>query len=316
MSDPVTHAEIEDVLSSIRRLVSEDGQPTQPAPKPAGRLVLTPALRVRERPEPAPDRELAEGEAARDDASSDGAAAALEHLAGPDCLQLKRADVVSTSESGADSSVGNGPEQPGRTPGGPSATAGIPPAAAEQAVDAPGGEAQDPEAPWSNPRATLFSAATAASPVNADVDTAGRRAASVLQKIAELEAKVARAPGDWEPDGNPRDAFSGTANGSIAWQDEPEPEGEVEASAAAQPEDRSGSDPDTDRDMAEAALTDTALESLPPDAAYHDEDSLRELVSAIVREELQGALGERITRNVRKLVRREIHRVLATQDLL
>ncbi|MEO1557076.1 MAG: hypothetical protein AAFS01_11645 [Pseudomonadota bacterium] len=46
-----------------------------------------------------------------------------------------------------------------------------------------------------------------------------------------------------------------------------------------------------------------------------DEDALRELISDIVREELQGALGERITRNVRKLVRREIHRALAAQDL-
>jgi hypothetical protein len=45
-----------------------------------------------------------------------------------------------------------------------------------------------------------------------------------------------------------------------------------------------------------------------------DEDILRALVSDMVRQELQGALGERITRNVRKLVRREIHRVLMSQD--
>lgn len=51
MSEPVTHAEIEDVLSSIRRLVSETGraeEPARPAAKPATRLVLTPALRVPE----------------------------------------------------------------------------------------------------------------------------------------------------------------------------------------------------------------------------------------------------------------------------
>ncbi|MEO9819201.1 MAG: hypothetical protein ABJ370_14405 [Paracoccaceae bacterium] len=46
-----------------------------------------------------------------------------------------------------------------------------------------------------------------------------------------------------------------------------------------------------------------------------DEAVLREMIADIVREELQGALGERITRNVRKLVRREIHRALASQDL-
>ncbi|APE44148.1 hypothetical protein BOO69_12610 [Sulfitobacter alexandrii] len=48
MSDPVTNAEVEDVLSSIRRLVSEDKRPMQPKAKPvmSDRLVLTPALRV------------------------------------------------------------------------------------------------------------------------------------------------------------------------------------------------------------------------------------------------------------------------------
>jgi hypothetical protein len=49
--------------------------------------------------------------------------------------------------------------------------------------------------------------------------------------------------------------------------------------------------------------------------AVLDEESLRELVSDIVRQELQGRLGERITRNVRKLVRREIQRALAELDL-
>ncbi|MCI5111614.1 MAG: hypothetical protein MRY75_13770 [Marivita sp.] len=45
-----------------------------------------------------------------------------------------------------------------------------------------------------------------------------------------------------------------------------------------------------------------------------DEEMLRQMVIDIVRQELQGALGERITRNVRKLVRREIHRMLISQD--
>lgn len=45
-----------------------------------------------------------------------------------------------------------------------------------------------------------------------------------------------------------------------------------------------------------------------------DEEMLRELVAEIVRQELQGALGERITRNVRKLVRREIHRALSAAE--
>ena len=45
-----------------------------------------------------------------------------------------------------------------------------------------------------------------------------------------------------------------------------------------------------------------------------DEAMLRDMAD-IVRQELQGELGERITRNVRKLVRREINRALAGQTL-
>ena len=71
MSEPVTHAEIEDVLSSIRRLVSETGraeEPARPAAKPATRLVLTPALRV-------PEAEVARSDAAKHDAVQHGGAA-------------------------------------------------------------------------------------------------------------------------------------------------------------------------------------------------------------------------------------------------
>lgn len=48
---------------------------------------------------------------------------------------------------------------------------------------------------------------------------------------------------------------------------------------------------------------------------FLDEETLRRIVAEVVREELQGALGERITRNVRKLVRREIRLVLAADEL-
>lgn len=58
-----------------------------------------------------------------------------------------------------------------------------------------------------------------------------------------------------------------------------------------------------------------ALAETLEEAAEIDEAMLREMVADIVRQELQGALGERITRNVRKLVRREIHRALAAHDL-
>jgi hypothetical protein len=54
---------------------------------------------------------------------------------------------------------------------------------------------------------------------------------------------------------------------------------------------------------------------LTEDEAFLDEETLRDMVAEIVRQELQGALGERITRNVRKLVRREIQRALMSHEL-
>lgn len=41
-----------------------------------------------------------------------------------------------------------------------------------------------------------------------------------------------------------------------------------------------------------------------------DEESLREVINQIVREELQGELGDRIGRNLRKMIRREIMQIL------
>jgi hypothetical protein len=62
--------------------------------------------------------------------------------------------------------------------------------------------------------------------------------------------------------------------------------------------------------------TDDQLDNiLADDEQILDEEALREMVSDLVRQELQGVLGERITRNVRRLVRREIQRALALRDL-
>lgn len=44
-----------------------------------------------------------------------------------------------------------------------------------------------------------------------------------------------------------------------------------------------------------------------------DEEALRAVINAIVREELQGELGDRISRNLRKLIRREIGQILAEE---
>lgn len=77
--------------------------------------------------------------------------------------------------------------------------------------------------------------------------------------------------------------------------------------------DEPSADAMTDADVPRA---DTSLAETTEQAALAElsEEALQGMVADIVRRELQGALGERITRNVRKLVRREIHRVMMNQD--
>jgi hypothetical protein len=60
------------------------------------------------------------------------------------------------------------------------------------------------------------------------------------------------------------------------------------------------------------SATDVAAGAL---AALSDEDAMRLLVGRLIRDELRGDLGERMTRNVRKLVRREVNRAFTERDL-
>lgn len=47
-----------------------------------------------------------------------------------------------------------------------------------------------------------------------------------------------------------------------------------------------------------------------------DENTLRDLVAQLLREELHGAMGERLTRSIRKLVRAEVARALSEREFL
>ncbi len=177
---------------------------------------------------------------------------------------------------------------------------------------------------------------------------------SLEDRIAELEAAVAKSGDDWEPDGSevkhevaekidpltvglakmrgesivapipPAPTATSVAVegpavesdavvGDVAAADEAtqEPVETIEGTAEAGPEiasetvDEGGTPFDGEGDIENLLQdTDTVL----------DEDTLRDMIAEIVRQELQGALGERITRNVRKLVRREINRALVTRD--
>lgn len=53
-------------------------------------------------------------------------------------------------------------------------------------------------------------------------------------------------------------------------------------------------------------LEDSEPENVFLNGARRDDEALRALVSEVVREELQGDLGKTLTRNIQKLIRREI----------
>lgn len=132
--------------------------------------------------------------------------------------------------------------------------------------------------------------------------------ATLEQRIAELEAAFADCDDDWEPDGSESLAAakgwvvagSGAVSAAVPDRDDVDRPAQTDAAG-----------PSPEASQARAAAADTG----PEEAMLLDEDALRDLVTDIVRQELQGRLGERITLNVRKLVRREINRALALRDI-
>jgi cell pole-organizing protein PopZ len=136
-------------------------------------------------------------------------------------------------------------------------------------------------------------------------------------RAAEVEAVVAKQEDEWEPDGATEDAYADNlispfpwAHGSATSTDYVEiAEDEENAS------DSSGTFRLGEAQSKIKASADTDEFNWVIEGTEIDEAALRDLVSEIVRQELQGALGERITRNVRKLVRREIQRALLAHRL-
>ena len=325
MSDPAKSVEIEDVLSSIRRLVSEEGRfearPKGPAVRP-GKLVLTPALRVADR---------AEADARTDKQVLANTATDEPVKVDPSADELLQADASADEFVEVDTASDELVEAN---------------SAADELVQEPEagseGETVDASAPWNDPDATLFSAAQAAGepiiqadhavaeegfpepealhePDAPDAELVLASEEPLSARIEVLEAVIAQTDDNWEPDGLSPDAYSGTRVEAMEWQDHLSPasdEGTVDESTAEEiPVDVADESIEFDAD--EASDYDELEDErsiLSPEEGYLDEESLRELVADIVREELQGALGERITRNVRKLVRREIHRALTAQE--
>lgn len=314
MSNPVSNVEIEDVLASIRRLVAEGDSPRaaksvvdlsapdefdeatlpdNPASEPTpssdaapGKFVLTSAFRV--------DSDAPEGESAAQTPGSD-----------PDPVESAEAPLLLTTPT----------QTPPQTPivsqeietKRSELESTI--AELEAAISAtgddfePDGSEKEPIMDWqqATKSGAIFASPAMRGRMGAVVSPEGgfnsRRSAPIEQ--VETLTLAQKMTGQAANKGaEPVDLFA-----------RPKPE---------TPETVSSEPPAptlaSDGPEAQDAEFDEHLSSYLQNEQIIDEAKLRELVVEIVRDELQGALGERITRNVRKLVRREIYRILASED--
>ena len=353
MADPVSKVEIEDVLSSIRRLVSDEARtpiregrgegfksdiPPQPielveevhsdtiqdsAVLTPPALVLTPALRVETQPphthsESESDAETNEvGEDPEEGAlilnRSDSAEQSLENAGFKEHVETE----VFENDDGA---VDDMPEQD-RGEEDESIAKGD--------AEALYFEDQEHSADVAEPEHTFDDDVHGQS----EDDSSGEQndePRSIEDKIAALEALISHSKSDFEPDGEEDGANAARGGEALPWEDSNQdradqnaidlPDPDAESQTASFDEEaiafqRAHSEAvETAQSELETNTTETLLENEDIGAVL-DEEALRDMVAEIVRQELQGPLGERITRNVRKLVRREIYRAMAANEL-
>jgi len=311
MPDPLKSGEIEDVLSSIRRLVADEvsvrgGVSVSDATstlRTAEKLLLTSALRVAQPVGAQSDREQDDA-AQADDARADDARA--DDAQGDDAQgDDAQADDVQGDDARADDAQGDASQ--GDVVTSEVAAHDVTPAdvarnepdtGADPASEAEVGQAGD----------TFSTLSKLAKNDRPDPAVDAWEEVSLETRIADLESAVANSDDDWEPDGSeieqtPVDLGFATVI--------PDAEPAVDDPAEQAAESAAQTDDPTD-DPARCGADPANMFDGDPDIL--DEEMLRQLVTDIVREELQGSLGERITRNVRKLVRREINNALAARD--
>ncbi len=296
MSDRMSSLEIEDVLSSIRRLVSEDHRPESRAQaarallekSAAEKLILTPALRVVATDQPVGESLMLPHAATAHMQPAFGAEPdeATELWSEPEPLVLHPSVKPAPVSAAHDNSIG--------------------------AVVTALGAAVDA-------RAEDWEAATGDTLTDGGWAEASTRAAPNPADFVGIETLDDSVP-DVIPAG-PLKAVSGWAqHDTIAFKGPGPDDGAmgdgVAASAAPTPSDWA--------DAAEAEVVATlqadtekalsAAMAAAPNAAF-DEKALRDMVREMIREELAGRLGERITRNIRRLVRTEIARATSLRDV-
>lgn len=318
MTDQMSNRNIEDVLSSIRRLVSQDtlGGATEPVagaavpaasrpPVATEKLVLTPDQRVND-PDPA---SLRADTAPADDADADttGAvhadvtpaqrlAAGITTRPNGDTLSARPNSSLESTIAALEAAISSSAEHWDTDN-----AVDLPPHAGDnvtalhQHVGAGAGSHRKPKP---------FQVPSRADDVAKADDSAAPASAVASARLDPLHLTIAqRATPALSPVGAAQ-----TDAGSVGPTDAKGP-------APAQPEPAQSVAAENDATTTQP-LPDAARPADQSDDALIDEDTLYEMVSEIVRAELQGQLGERITRSIRKLVRTEVARALAEKQYL
>jgi len=115
---------------------------------------------------------------------------------------------------------------------------------------------------------------------------------SLEAKVSQLEEIIANTDDEWEPDGDDGSDYAGGVTATLDWK--------LVAGAARDEFDKTVSQ------VIDEPLSLTDVEPLNDD----EMDALREIVAKIVREELKGHLGEKITAKILQMVQREVKAAL------
>lgn len=315
MSDPVTNVEMEDVLSSIRRLVSENPERVRAQNARAdGRFVLTPALRVGAQPKGPAD-------------STEGVLV-LE-------IPCDDADISNPVDSVVDDAeVGLFKPEPENSPA-PAEPVSTPFPGSWDAVASAeffANESMHPESKIVELEKAVNLAGEDWEPDGSETDADETPVRHIFATARKAQTKEFTDEKPQAPEGlikteaaervviaavTEAAALSDASEGRSGDQVEALFKHGARAALNDAPDISNGSPPDLVVLGAKPDDTDEAEnpgEEILPGEQLIDEDMLREIVTNIVREELQGSMGERITRNVRRMVRREIQRANALKD--
>lgn len=311
MPEPVSKVDIEDVLSSIRRLVSEDARigATKPtarsttkaqranaffdddaasavaAEEDAANLMLTPALRV---------------------AGSRHAVVTSTEFVAPKAPVTSQADANFVAPRRGPSALGAADGSATRAQSSARKTrAAAAPVAKPVAPPSPAPQA----APKAAPNMTTGPAAAARSSDSASL----MDPEELRSRIAALESVIARQgaakaePAAPVPQSAPVDAPAADAAGPAPAPDSARagqgPGPQAPAAAAIAPTTQAA--PRAERPIE----NDDAIGN-----ALLNEELLRVIVREMLEEQLQGAMGERVTRSLRRLIRQELQNLLAPRD--